>query len=464
MIIEAIKRSCNKYSDNIAIRYGKQSYTYQEFWNLILETEKVICKVDPIFPVGIYMKNHPQYLFVYYALLKNGYIPMLIDSTFTTEEVNKLCKMYNIKTVISLDSNDQIVTTEMEITTNDYNREDLKRVTTCRFSSGTTGIPKCIKFSSEAIYNAGINWAKAAKINENDNILCTASLHNGLGFNTSLISTFANGATLFFIDSWLSPRKIWSIVEKENITILTAFPFVYDLLSNYEGCSKNHNLRLCYSSSAPLHHSTKEAFFEKTNINICDYYGIVECGPVTFNDGKVPLSLGKPIDGVDIRIVDENSNIVQEGKGIIQIKSNSMSSGYYKNAKLFNMKLTEDGYFHTNDVGYFKDGYLYVLGRQDDSINVAGKKVDPVEIENVLRKYPNINDVVVTGYKSEKLGTEYPVAFYTSEIEIDKSDLIDYLRPLLAPFKLPQKFIRIKEIPRSGIGKVKRKELQKILS
>ncbi|PPA68707.1 class I adenylate-forming enzyme family protein [Jeotgalibacillus proteolyticus] len=464
MIIEEIKESSELYNKRPAIRYGNQTYSYSQMWEEIERHEKILnMKLSSKGPVGIQMKNHPTYIFIYYALIKAGSIPMLIDYTFTDTEVNTLCEKYSINYVIKLGLGDQIIFKEFKVESIEDNN-DLKNTMTCRFSSGTTGVPKCLMFTESAVLNAGRNWAEASSLIKEDKILCTASFHNGLAFNTSFISTFLSGACIIICKKILTPKYIWKVIEEENVSIITAFPFVYDSLLSTSYQPKIKNLRLCLSSSAPLHNSTKSEFKIRFHLPICDYYGIVEAGPATFNDGTIPNSLGKLIEGVSVRIINESGKLCRDGeKGIIQIKSTSMSTGYYKDLNKFNSLLTEDGYYHTYDIAEMRKGFLYVYGRQDDSINVGGKKVDPVEIENVLKKHLDIRDAAVVGYKSPGSISEYPVAFYVTNNNVEKTDLIPLVKEQLASFKIPQKFVKINQIPRSGVGKVKRNLLLKEL-
>ncbi|WP_336604303.1 AMP-binding protein [Paenibacillus sp. MMS18-CY102] len=461
MIISKLYGAVLENGDRIAIRYDQQAYTYKEMWSRIAARGAWLKEQLPLKGlVGLSMKNCADYLFTYYGLLLEGYLPMLIDHTFTRDEMNSLCDYYHIPAVVSLTATNELCVEQVlpeELFLTSPLLEQLTDVATCRFSSGTTGRPKCLMFTEEAIVNAGLNWAKATSITQQDNVLCTALFHNGLAFNTSFLAVFLSGATLH-IQKQITPKSIWEIVSNQNISILVAFPVVYDLLNQSKFCNSNHGLRLCLSSSAPLHHAIKEAFTAKVGLDICDYYGIVECGPCTFNDGSKPLSQGIPVPGVSFRIVDEQGKELEEGAtGFVHIKSQSMSKGYLKGDVEF--QVTPDGYYQTSDQGYLDGGYLYINGRTSDLINVAGKKVDPVEIENVLLKLEFIRDAAVVGVMNERQTTEFPVAYIVTEASFDLDLIIAYCQQYLAPFKLPQKIIAISEIPRSGVGKIKRKQL-----
>lgn len=460
MLIDLLKKSTARYQDRLALKFEDTAYTYAEFWERIELRANHFKEAIPYkYPVGIYMKNHPEYLLTYYGLLMSGHIPMLIDHTFTQEEVNFIRENYHLGSIIGLDKSNQI---QIELFSEEYEAFDADQfvnVATCRFSSGTTGKPKCLMFTHTAVINAAVNWAKSASIAEYDIVLCTALFHNGLAFNTSLLSVFLSGA-LLVIPKQLTPRSIWETITVEEITVFVAFPVVFDMLSKSKYCDSKHHMRLCISSSAPLHYSIKNAFKEKIGVTVCDYYGIVEAGPATFNDSKYPDSLGRPIEGVELRVVnEEGKQIYTDEPGILQIKSSSMAKGYYNSDVAFPGMITPDGYYHTNDRAFIRGGYLYVTGRTNDMINVAGKKVDPFEIENVLLKQKGVLDVAVVGISNSGLTSEYPVAFLVTDGDVDESMIIKHCQHYLAPFKLPQKYVFIDQIPRSGIGKINRQKL-----
>ncbi|WP_372010039.1 AMP-binding protein [Paenibacillus chitinolyticus] len=462
-IIDKLYEAVLKYGPKEAIRYADESYTYHQFWNQVEKTGAWIKQQIPKqYPVGISMKNCPNYLFAYYGLLLEGYIPMLIDHTFTQDEVDNLCSYYNIGSLLTLDGEGRIQVQLRDENFDSFDEDEFANVATCRFSSGTTGRPKCLMFTHDAVINAGVNWAKASGITSADNVQVTALFHNGLAFNTSLLAVFVSGACLF-IAKQITPKSIWETVMKENISILVAFPVVYDLLNNSKYCKPEHNLRLCLSSAAPLHYAVKQSFLDKTGMEICDYYGIVEAGPCTFNNGSKEASLGTPVPGVDIRIVNEEGFAVADGEsGIIQVRSSSMAKGYYKAS--FPFVISPDGYYQTTDRGFIESNHLHINGRSSDMINVAGKKMDPLEVENVLLKLSGVQDVAVVGIMNERKTTEYPVAFVVLDPGVTIDDLIAHCQQYLAPFKLPQKFVTVDSIPRSGVGKIKRKELADSLS
>lgn len=459
-IVERLAERASKYADETAIIYDDVSYTYREMMEQIEEFgRKARAAITNRYPVGICMKNHPQYLFVYYGLLKQGFIPMLIDCTLTRDEIAVIKESYHLGSLITMDADGNVHFEVFEEEYPEYDPDEFIDVATCRFSSGTTGKPKCLMFTSEAILNAASNWAAAAGITSEDKVLCTALFHNGLAFNTSLLSVFLSGACLI-INKNISPKSIMETITRHKATILVAFPVVYDMLNKSQYCTHNHHLRLCVSSSAPLHYNIKQQFEELTGMKICDYYGIVEAGPATFNHGTVPDSLGKPIEGVDIRIVDEMGKEVYEDEiGTIQIRTTSMAKGYYNYPSTYASMVTPDGYYQTTDRGFMRNGYLYVVGRNSDIINVAGKKLDPTEVENVILGIEGIEDVAVIGVSNQSLTSEYPVAFVVCATDIETKKIVRHCQEKLALYKLPQKIIRIPSIPRSGVGKIKRSEL-----
>ncbi|MGA5691420.1 class I adenylate-forming enzyme family protein [Cytobacillus pseudoceanisediminis] len=462
MIMKSLYESILKHPNRKAVVVEDKSYTYKKFWDYISSYSLYFKKeINNQKPVGIYMPNSPEYLFTYYGLIKMGCIPMLIDHTFTDEELKRLCIQYGIDTVVSWHEK-RITLRRMSLPSEKSYPKFPSEIATCRFTSGTTGVPKCLMFTDDAILNAAKNWGISINISKQDKVLCTALFNNGLAFNTSLLTTFLNGATLY-LHNTLTPKTLWDKVSQENITVLVAYPILYEMLTNTSSIPDYHSLRLCISSAAPLHETIKKKFKQNVGVDICDYYASAEVGPATFNDGSDLYSSGKAATGVKIRIAtSEGIHYDNTEIGNIQVKTSSMAYGYYNSPTSITDSITPDGFYKSSDRGWIENGHLYVLSRTDDIINVAGKKVDPVEIENVLIKMDGIKDIAVIGCKNKKNTSEYPVAFYVAAYEIDLKNFSLYCEDKLAPYKLPQRYIKIDSIPKNSAGKIFRNKLKKI--
>lgn len=315
-----------------------------------------------------------------------------------------------------------------------------------RFTSGTTGAPRCLGFTTEAIFSAADTWRRAAQIDSRDVVLCLATLNNGLAFNTSVLSVLSAGAHLVLHAGRPIPSSILRVMRTFKPSILVAFPFAFDVLVRADpDCFKG--LRLAMSSAAPLSPATGEQWVLKVGVPICNYYGLAEVGPVTFNLGDRPGSVGVPLDGVEVAFDADAS-----GGSRIRLRTRSMASRYLDD--LFpelQESIDNNGYFLTKDLGHLKDGNLYLDGRVGGIVNIAGRKIDPTEVGEVIRALATVDDVVVRG---EGAAEDQVLAAYVESATATRVDIIEHCRAHLADYKLPQKVLIVSRFPRNSAGKV----------
>ena len=258
-----------------------------------------------------------------------------------------------------------------------------------------------------------------------------------------------------YLEDTFLPRKALEIIIKDKITMFIGVPFMFDIMNklNLEKIKLN-SLRLCISSGAAL---SKEIFYKfkaKYGVNIIQQYGLTETGCVSINypfNSKKIESVGKPLDHVKVKIVNENT----EGIGEVVIKSSA--TGKYVDKK-YNKERFKKGWLYTQDIGRMdEDGYLYILGRKSNIINVAGLKVSAEEVENIISKHPAVKEVVVIGVK--KNFGEAVKAVVILKTRISKLDLIKYCKSRLEEYKIPRVVEFSDSLPKSPTGKILRRFL-----
>jgi acyl-CoA synthetase (AMP-forming)/AMP-acid ligase II len=187
-------------------------------------------------------------------------------------------------------------------------------------------------------------------------------------------------------------------------------------------------------------------------LDISDYYGIAETGPCTFErDPSHHSGLGQPLPGVELRIDPDGDD---DGPGEVLVRTASMASGYLNQPGLFESRLNGDGFYRSGDRGYLRDGRLHLVGRNAGHINVAGRKVDPVEVAGVVRDLRGVADAVA--FPDEDLNREtvvhLVVAGRNGEAP-ERAAVLAACRERLAHYKVPGLVSFVDEIPRNGIGK-----------
>ena len=237
------------------------------------------------------------------------------------------------------------------------------------------------------------------------------------------------------------------------MTVFPGVPFHYRHLADVPTHANLSALRLCFSAGTALPRETFDAFARRFGIAVRQLYGCTEAGTLTVNLDPDPVatfaSVGKPAGAVRVRIEDDE----------IVVSSPAMTRGYTDDPEL-NRRAFRDGWFYTGDTGRFDQiGRLYVTGRRKLLIEVAGHKVDPIEVEDVLAVHPKVREAVVVGIPDGKDGEETVKAVIVPANHPQERELIEFCSQRLANFKVPRVVEFRDEIPRSPLGKVLRKYL-----
>jgi acyl-CoA synthetase (AMP-forming)/AMP-acid ligase II len=422
--------------------------------------------------VGFCLGNRPEYVVLYFATLYAGALPLLLDANFNTGEIEA------IRTDCGLDAlviervkaaglevpgkgepvpfGEEVVLLPL-IQGGEPLFEPRSATQVCRFTSGTTGRPKCLEFSGHAVVSAARNWVLGTGMTGEDRTLCLAALSNGLAFNTSLLSTFLAGGELHFLKGSPLTRPVARRITESGITRLVAFPTLYRNFVAPGGPdpAAMASLRHAISAGAPLWPDVREEFRSRYGLDISDYYGIAETGPCTFErDAGHHSGLGEPLPGAEIRIAPgPDDPRGPEEVGEVLVRTASMASGYLNHPGLFEARVDAEGFYHSGDRGRLVDGRLHLVGRTQDHINVAGRKIDPTEIVAVVSALAGVEDAVA--FPDEDLNREALVhlVVVASKGELTKAAVAEACRSRLAPYKVPGRISFVKEIPRTGIGK-----------
>ncbi len=336
------------------------------------------------------------------------------------------------------------------------------------YSSGTTGKSKGIILSHFAINTNADAIIDYMHPSTQGNCLYTVrQLSHSSTLTGELLVALKSRAKLIVTTSAVPPRYIWDMVKQYHVTILFLNPTLLSFLCD-DAEQKNYDmssLLTIYVSGAILN----DKFYQKAQrvlkgISIFNVYGLSEAAPrVT---AQTPTccqsnSVGKPIAGVEISIVDEHGTPVHDGiRGMIHVKTPSLFSGYVTGAKKHQSFYR--GWFNTGDIGFQdKFGELHVVGRMDDVIICDSHKVYPGDIEKQILKDSSISDCVVSGCMWD--GSEIIGCLYVSR-EDRTIEIIHRLKTTLAQYEIPKKIQRVSSIPRNGRGKVDRKKVFDILS
>lgn len=265
-----------------------------------------------------------------------------------------------------------------------------------------------------------------------------------------------------------SPKEFLKRMVEEKISILIAIPTQYFhlLLAARRRRFTPPPLRYCISGAAPLPVAVIDSFKQTFGIDIIEGYGLTETtAAITVNPmGRTkPGSVGLPIEGVGLKIVDDRGEVMPPNRaGEIWVKGEMVTKGYY-NLLEETAEVMKEGWLSTGDIGYQdEEGYLYITDRKKDIIIKGGFNISPKEIEEVLLEHPKVREATVVGYK-EKEGREEAIKAFvvlTEGEELTPEEIMSYCKRRLAAYKIPDEIEFREGLPKSATGKVLRKELK----
>ncbi len=344
------------------------------------------------------------------------------------------------------------------------------------YTSGTTNLPKGVVTTHANIEAQVATLVKAWKWTAGDHTLCILPLHHVHGIINVISCALWSGATVEFLPSF-SAEAVFDLFQKDKINVFMAVPTIYfKLISYWENLPADKQkqisatltkFRLMVSGSAALPVSVMEKWRGISNHNLLERYGMTEIGMGISNpySGERRAGyIGKPLPGVKIRLTDEKNQTVKAGQaGEIQVKGKNVFLEYWNKPEATTKTFTEEGWFKTGDIAVVEKSYYRILGRDSiDIIKSGGYKISALEIEEVLRTYPAINDCSVVGIPDEEWGELVVAALIVSDSNVDLKILNEWIRQKMPAYKTPRQYKIVHELPRNAMGKVVKNDLKKM--
>ncbi len=340
------------------------------------------------------------------------------------------------------------------------------------YTSGTTGTPKGAELShSNMVMNARLADNMYDAI-DHDIHLITLPLFHSFGQTVQMNSGFYKRATLSLMPRF-DPAAALGILERDNVTVFAGVPTMYWAMLNLPDAEEKFdlkkiasNLRFGASGGSAMPVEVMRAFEEKFAVDILEGYGLSETSPVaSFNPMtgvRKPGSVGIPVWGIGIRIVDENDQEVARGeRGEIIIKGHNVMKGYYNRPEA-TADCMKNGWFHSGDIGIMdEDGYIFIVDRVKDMIIRGGFNVYPREIEEVLVTHPAVSLAAVLGLPHDQHGEEIKAfVILKAGAEATEAELIAWSKENMAAYKYPRMFEIRDELPMTATGKILKRELK----
>jgi len=500
---EILNLSALKYPSKLSIIFGQKRMTFLEL-NMFTDRlsqglkELGIKKGDR---VALLLNNSPHFIICYFAIVKLGAIVVPINHMFKFEETSYILSNSQASTLITsfayLDmvlkikeksrflKNILSTSKEKEGISSIYEwaydpskqfipeNVDRNDVAAILYTSGTTGHPKGAMLTHGNLISNVLSSKEAIKATNRDRTICILPLFHSFAATVCMLLPFYVGGAVVVMKSARPFKRTIRAIRRNKVTIFVGIPSLYNILNEVK-LSKLLKpfiirlllpVRLCISGAAALPIPTWEKFQKRFGISLLEGYGLTEASPVVslnpFRGINKGGSVGPPLKGVKVKIINSKDEELAIGQvGEILVKGSNVMQGYFNYIET-TQETIKDGWLHTGDLGRKdQDGYVYIVGRKKDMVNVRGLNVYPREIEDLLYQHPKIKEATVIGIPDYYKG-EVPKGFVVLKegVSATQREIILYLKEELANYKIPRQIEFRQSLPKNTTGKILKRVL-----
>jgi long-chain acyl-CoA synthetase len=334
------------------------------------------------------------------------------------------------------------------------------------YTSGTTGTPKGAMLTNANLAATARTARDLCDIRPGDVTLATLPLFHVFGMSSVMNAAVVGRAMLTMVPRF-EPGSALEVIQRDRATLFGGVPTMFTALLHHPDRERFDvsTLTLCVSGGASLPVEVLRGFDEAFGCNVLEGYGLTETtGMATFNTPdreRKPGSIGVPIGGSEIRVVDDDDRDVSQGDpGELVMRGPFVMKGYWKRDDATE-QVMRDGWFHTGDIARFDDdGYLYIVDRKKDLIIRGGYNVYPRELEEVMYEHPAVREAAVVGIPHESLGEEVGAAVALNPgAEATPGELRLFMKERVAAYKYPRLIWLVDELPKGPTGKILKREI-----
>jgi len=468
-VADFLNNSYRVHPDKIAIIDNNSKLTYSELHEEVNNFSSFLNKFPKNSVVSLLFDNTHEFVISYLGTINSGCIAHLIPTGISQKNLIDQISSAKPKLVLASENHfSKIAEIEsekieklrfLEVKKTSY--QDRKPQTSdyayLIYTSGTTSSPKGVPVTHSNCVFTTANIVRTLQYSQDDIDVLPLPLSHSFGLGC-LHTSFYVGSTLIIHKTTEIPQILDSI-KNHHASTLAAIPSTLSkIVSNSFNDSSNtlSNLRLIITNSTFLPpETTKKLKKILKNGKVATYYGLTEASRSTFmifDDDDNIESVGKPSDGISLKLISNNN---ESTVGEVWIKGRNVIGNYWSDEHT--KENLVDGWLKTGDLGRIDNGYLYILGRVDDLINISGEKVYPQEIERVVKVLTGIDDVIAVPMKHKVFGEVVKLFVKKSvESDISKTDILTHCIKNLERFKVPAKIEFVEDFPRTDYGKIKR--------
>jgi len=333
------------------------------------------------------------------------------------------------------------------------------------YSSGTTGFPKGVTLTQHNVATNAATAAGASGYRSDDRLALFLPLFHVYAQNYILNGAVHAGATVALFRRFV-PELVLDAIERERLTMFFGVPTIFIGLLGMDLSRRDlSSIRYEMSAASTMPEEVSRRWTERFGRRIYEGYGLTECSPfAAYNDAVEHRfgSVGRAVEGFELQIHDEQGRERPRGEwGEIVIRGPGVMAGYW-NRPAETAEALRGGWLHSGDIGRMdEEGYVYIVDRVKDMINVSGFKVWPAEVEQYLYRIPGIHECAVYGVPDPVKGETVAVAVVARPGSgLSADEVIGWCREHLAAYKVPARVDLVGELPKSATGKLLKRVLR----
>ncbi len=482
-IVEAVRRFAQEKPEHAAVIAQEQTVTYRELWQEVQGFAAFIraAGVPEGSVIAVKASASIEFAVSCLAIHLSGHVHAPLEKTVSSDGLAELAAELNAGMVVS-----DVDVSGNFIHVDTHRVRQLARENACEwggampqrddlcdllFTTGSTGKSKGVLLTHRAVVSVTQNVQYGAHIPA-DNVYLIPSPINHAGAIRKLYVSLLTGTTAVLLDGFKNLRKFYAYINDYHVTSILMPPAAVRmilLLSAKELAKYADQIDHIHTGSAAFPEADKEKLSEilpKSRLYFA--YGSSEAGCSCLYDYSAERGLisciGKPNVNSEVLIVDDDRQVIESSKdrqGLIAVRGDTVMSGYYNEPDL-TAEVLQDGVVYTNDIGYIdENGFVFMLGRRGDVINVGGLKIAPTEVENVVMRFPGIADCACFGVEDRLNGTVPKLSLVAEKgVEPDLTELRAFMRRHLEEYKIPRLMVFVEELPKTYNGKLDRKKLK----
>ena len=489
-LVERVAQLAHTQPEHLAVAFKKETLSYAQLWAHAVRTGKALAElgVKKGDRVLISATSKPEFVAAYLGIQYAGGVAVFVDKNATPEnaffiyqdtqavlfltdkpmkEYAEKCCVHSLRGIVQQETSGEL----------DYQKPGEEELAEMLYTSGTTGTPKGVMLTYRAVCHIWENTLEGIGIREDDRLLLPLPLNHSFALRV-LRAYLSCGATVILQNGFTFAKEIENNLNAYQCTAIAVVP------ASVETVAKQMQDRFAeimgrfryieVSAGSLTVEQRKRLTDQLPSTVIYNTWGSSESGGALFcnvtqvaKDPKKIAAVGKPLPCVQVQTLDAEGRPFtsdHDHPGRMAIRGEMKMAGYWHRPEL-TAETLKDGWLLTSDMVYLDaDGYVYMLGRADDIINVGGEKVSPIEVENIAGEYKHLKECACIGVPDpEGILGFVPVMFVVpKDNQYSEEELAKFLAQRMERYKLPMHYVSLLELPRNRMKKLDRKALKKL--